>query len=109
MSVARAANALGITLSDLFAGLEEGADLTLKPKANLPVLNTGAYVRVGRNAIRIEKLIEELHLERDLLRQTVRTLRHITPKSRTISVPEASVAGRKSGSMKADRRREERK
>ena len=76
MSIARIANSLGVTLSELFAGLEDGGEL---PSTGKPLRKTETAIRVGKNAIRIEKLIEELRLERATLRETVRTLKGIAP------------------------------
>jgi hypothetical protein len=52
MSIARTANAVGITLADMFAGLEQGAAPNPTGK---PVRKADEVIRVGKNAIKIEK------------------------------------------------------
>ena len=74
MSIARIANAFGVTLADMFAGLEQGEALNPTGK---PFRQPDTLIRVGKNAIKIEKLIEELRLERNTLKETVRMLRQI--------------------------------
>ena len=84
MSISRVAAALGVTLADLFAGLEYGADSTPgKPSQRKVLAKSEVPIRVGKNAIRIEKLIDELRLERTALRETVRTLNKIARSSNT--------------------------
>ena len=75
MSIARIANAFGVTLADMFAGLEQGE--TPNPIGK-PVRQPDTLIRVGKNAIKIEALIEELRLERAALKETVRALKQIT-------------------------------
>ncbi len=78
MSVARAARALGVTLSELFSGLEAGESPTHRKSSARPVKPEAMPIRVGRNAIRIEKLIEELRHDRDALRTATRELNRVT-------------------------------
>lgn len=81
MSISRVAAALGVTLSDLFGGLDGGPDAdpgSSRPRK--PLAKTEVPIRVGKNAIRIEKLIEELRRERRTLRETVRALKKISGK-----------------------------
>ena len=78
MSIARIANAFGVTLADMFAGLEQGEALNSTGK---PFRQPDTLIRVGKNAIKIEKLIEELRLERSTLKETVRMLRQIPAAS----------------------------
>ena len=75
MSIARIANAFGVTLADMFAGLEQGEALNPTGK---PFRQPDTLIRVGKNAIKIEKLIKELRLERAALKETVRALKQIT-------------------------------
>ena len=82
MSVSRVAAALGVTLSELFAGLEYGADSAPSSHPRKPLAKIEVPIRVGKNAIRIEKLIEELRRERETLRDTVRTLKKITERAK---------------------------
>ena len=81
MSISRVAAALGLTLSDLFSGLEDGPDgvPVRSQHPRKPLAKSEVPIRVGKNAIRIEKLIEELRDERNALRETVRTLKKMTP------------------------------
>jgi transcriptional regulator with XRE-family HTH domain len=84
MSISRAAHALGVTLSELFAGLEEGGEAPRnKPTQPKTVKRLDVPIRVGRNAIRIEKLLDELRIERDALRQATRQLNSLSSKSKT--------------------------
>lgn len=84
MSVSRAAHALGVTLSDLFAGLEEASEAhRSKPVHTKTVSHPDLPISVGRNAIRIEKLIEELRIERDALRQATRQLNSLSGKTKS--------------------------
>src|ERR1039457_3798282 len=78
MSIARIANAFGVTLADMFAGLEQGEALNPTGK---PFRQPDTLIRVGKNAIKIEALIEELRLERAALKETVRALKLITGAS----------------------------
>ena len=76
MSIARIANAFGVPLSDMFA------EMTLDDApAVKPVRQPDTLIRVGKNAIKIEKLIAELRLERNTLKETVRMLRQIPAAS----------------------------
>jgi transcriptional regulator with XRE-family HTH domain len=84
MSVARAAHALGVSLSELFAGLEDGGETpSAKPSPARFVDHSEVPIRVGRNAIRIEKLIDELRIERDALRQATRQLNSLSGKAKS--------------------------
>ena len=83
MSVARAARALGIPLSELFSGLEQGSEARGKSPQPSPLAGDENPIRVGRNAIRIGKLIEELRLDRDALRQATRKLNQFAHKSKS--------------------------
>lgn len=74
MSIARIANAFGVTLADMFAGLEQGDAPNPTGKA---IRKADEVIKVGRNAIKIEKLIQELRLERNTLKEAVRLLRQI--------------------------------
>jgi hypothetical protein len=58
--------------------LEQGEALNPTGK---PFRKPDALIRVGKNAIKIEKLIEELRLERNTLKETVRMLRQIPAAS----------------------------
>ena len=78
MSIARIANAFGVTLADMFAGLEQGEALNPTGK---PFRQPDTLIRVGKNAIKIEALIEELRLERAALKETVRALKLIPAAS----------------------------
>ena len=78
MSIARIANAFGVTLADMFAGLEQGEALNPTGK---PFRQPDTLIRVGKNAIKIEALIEELRVERNTLKETVRMLRQIPAAS----------------------------
>ena len=73
MSIARIANAFGVPLSDMFT------EMTLDDAPAVKrVRQPDTLIRVGKNAIKIEALIEELRLERAALKETVRALKLIT-------------------------------
>jgi hypothetical protein len=84
MSIARAAHALGVSLSELFAGLEEGTDAPRSKPAQPKTMDRRELpIRVGRNAIRIQKLIDELRIERDALRQATRQLNSLSGNTKS--------------------------
>ena len=76
MSIARIANAFGVPLSDMFAEMTFDDAPAVKP-----IRQPDTLIRVGKNAIKIEALIEELRLERNTLKETVRMLRQIPAAS----------------------------
>ena len=101
MSIARVANALGVTLSEMFAGLENG-DTSIP--AGRPLRDPDKLIRVGKNAIKIERLIEEMRLERATLKETVRELKRITSTQSTQGRVRTSTTKRPPRSKKSDKR-----
>src|ERR1035438_7755329 len=74
-SLAKVANALGITLSELFSGVQQQAPSAENraPQRAQPKKLTG--VSSARPAL--DRIFEELQLERETLRRTVLTLKEI--------------------------------
>lgn len=74
-TLANIADALNVTLSELFAGLAEGPDELDTPAPRGATIEPTPRVRAGQKTINV--LLVELRAERAALQETVATLREV--------------------------------